>query len=126
MEAKKPDMVMVRRDDAELITIDEVEGTRLTQPATVRVLAETATMLMLEVDMPAGGASTSHQHDHESTGYVVRGSVRAQVGEAEGILTAGDGFFHPIGVIHSMTALEEGAVWLEIKSPPQRTWGQAR
>ncbi|SRR5512138_3571165 len=108
--------------DAETVEIRTVEGRPLSAPATVRVLSETERMLLLEVTMPAGESSPPHVHDHESVGYVVRGRVRAVIGDATYELGPGDAFRHPPGVRHELTALDGDAVWLEIKSPPRRTW----
>ena len=113
---------VTRSGDAELILIDRVEGRPLSAPAQVRVLAEHDRMLMVEVTMPPNTGSPEHVHDHESVGYVVRGRVRAVIGGVPSELSAGDGFLHPPDVPHEMLALDEGAVWLEIKSPPRRTW----
>ena len=107
---------------AERVEIHQVEGRPLSAPAVVRVLGEGAHMLTLEVTMPAGQGSPAHVHDHESVGYVVRGRVRMTVGDATTELAAGDGFVHPAGVEHAILALDGEAVWLEVKSPPTRTW----
>lgn len=116
------DAVVTRNVDAEAAEIGQVEGRSLRTPAAVRVLASTGRMLMLEVTMPAGESSPPHVHDHESVGYVVRGRVRTVIGGTGYDLEPGDGFTHPPGVAHEMTAVGGSAVWLEIKSPPQRTW----
>lgn len=110
------------RATAESVAITSVEGQPLAAPAEVRVLAEGERMLTIEVTMPAGQGSPPHVHDHESVGYIVRGRVRMVVGGEVAELEAGDGFLHPPGVEHALTALEGEAVWLEVKSPPIRTW----
>ncbi len=112
----------IHRDDCEEIRITQVEGHPLSRHALIRVLGEGQNMLMVEVTMPAGQSSPQHVHDHESVGYVVRGRVSMTVGEVTSQLGPGDGFLHPIGVYHSLRAMDEEAVWLEIKSPPTRTW----
>jgi quercetin dioxygenase-like cupin family protein len=109
--------------DAERVEIARVEGRPLAAPAQVRVLAETPRILMVEVTMPAGQGSPPHVHDHESVGYVVRGQVRAVIGGTTYDLGPGDAFRHPPGVEHELTATGDAdAAWLEIKSPPRRTW----
>ncbi len=114
--------VVVHRDDAEQHTIGQVEGRPLAHPAEVRVLAEGDEMIVLEVTMQAGGSSPEHVHDHESVGYLVRGRARTVIDGVPHDLAAGDGFRHPPGAPHTMAALEDDTVWLEIKSPPARTW----
>lgn len=115
-------MGVTHSSGAERIEIAQVEGRPLSAPAVVRVLAEADRMLVVEVTMPAGAGSPPHVHDHESVGYVVRGRVRAVIGGVHHELGPGDGFTHLPGVEHEMTALGGTAVWLEIKSPPHRTW----
>jgi len=114
--------LVVPNSDAELQVITRVEGRPLTQPATVRVLAEGTEMILLEVRMPPHQGSPAHVHDHESVGYLVSGSAVTVIDGVRHELAPGDGFRHPPGAEHSMTALEHGATWLEIKSPPARTW----
>jgi quercetin dioxygenase-like cupin family protein len=109
-----------RSDDAELVTLATVEGKELDRPASVRVLAESDSMLVLEVTM--SGESPPHVHSHDSVGYVVSGRVRMHLGDESWELGAGDSFYHPPGVVHQMVALDDPSVWLEIKSPPVRTW----
>jgi quercetin dioxygenase-like cupin family protein len=116
------DHLVVPNASAEHHAITQVEDIPLVAPAEVRVLAEGAEMILLEVKMPPGQASPPHVHDHESVGYLVSGSAETVIGGVKHPLNPGDGFRHPPGVEHSMTALEGGAVWLEVKSPPARTW----
>lgn len=109
-----------RHDSVENRWISSVEGQPLTAPGSVRCLAESEKQLLIEVTM--SGASLPHVHDHDSVGYVVSGRVRMRIDGREHELLSGDGFYHPPGVVHEMEALEVPSVWLEIKSPPIRTW----
>ena len=106
----------------ERVEVTSVEGRPLSSPAVVRVLGEGEHMITLEVTMPANEGSPPHVHDHESVGYVVRGHVRMTVDGETYDLEPGDGFLHPAGSEHSLQALDGGAVWLEVKTPPVRTW----
>jgi quercetin dioxygenase-like cupin family protein len=110
------------RSEAEHHVITSVEGRPISVPTEVRVLAEGEDMIVLEVEMGEGGSSPEHVHDHESVGYLVRGRARTVIDGVAHELAPGDGFLHPPGVRHSMHALAPGTVWLEIKSPPARTW----
>lgn len=122
MTLKPAEHLMVPNAEAEYHKITQVENTPLSSPVEVRVLAEGTEMILLEVTMPPGQESPPHVHDHESVGYLVSGRAQTVVGGELFELNPGDGFRHPPGVEHSMKALDEGAVWLEIKSPPARTW----
>jgi quercetin dioxygenase-like cupin family protein len=113
---------VVRGSEAHLESIAAVEGRALSAPALVRVLAEGEEMLVMEVTMPAGAASPPHVHDHESVGYVVDGRVGTVIDGVDYQMGPGDGFRHPRGVEHSMKAIGSEAVWIEVKSPPGRSW----
>lgn len=114
--------IVVANPDAELHRITQVEGVPLSGPVDVRVLSEGEEMILLEVTMPPGAESRPHSHHHESVGYLVSGRAQTVVDGVTYDLLPGDGFRHPPHVVHNMKALDEGAVWLEIKSPPSRTW----
>lgn len=116
------EFLALANDAAEHHQITHVEGVPLSNPVDVRVLAEGEDMILIEVTFPPGQYSSPHTHDHESVGYLVSGSARTVIDGEEYILKPGDGFRHPPHVLHNMEALEDGAVWLEIKSPPVRTW----
>lgn len=122
MTANAAEQCVVENASAEYHEITQVENVPLTHPATVRVLAEGSEMILLEVHMPPNQSSRPHVHDHESVGYLVAGGAETVIDGRSYKLQPGDGFRHPPGVEHSMTALNDGAVWLEIKSPPARTW----
>lgn len=114
--------IAVPNDRAEFHRITQVEGVPLSAPVEVRVLSEGEDMILMEVTFPPGQSSAPHTHDHESVGYLVSGRAQTVVDGVTYDLNPGDGFRHPEGVVHNMQALDEGAVWLEIKSPPTRTW----
>ncbi len=122
MTLEPAEHLVVAHANAEHHAIEKVEGIALPHPAEVRVLAEGDEMILLEVTMPPGQSSPPHVHDHESVGYLVSGAARTVIGGESHVLRPGDGFRHPPGVEHSMVALDEGAIWLEVKSPPARTW----
>lgn len=109
-----------RSGQAELVQLSSVEGQQLDRPAQVRILAESASMLVLEVTMT--GQSPPHVHGHDSVGYVVSGRVLMKIDGHESELNAGDAFYHPPGATHQMIALDDPSVWLEVKSPPARPW----
>lgn len=114
--------IVVPNSRAEHHRITHVEGVLLSGPVDVRVLSEGEDMILLEVTMPPNAASNPHTHDHESVGYLVSGRAQTVVDGVTYNLEPGDGFRHPTGVVHHMRALGDGAVWLEVKSPPTRTW----
>lgn len=122
MTLRPSEHIVVPNSSAEHHRITHVENVPLSGPVDVRVLSEGKEMILMEVTMPPGHASSPHVHDHESVGYLVSGTAQTVVDGITYDLRPGDGFRHPPGVVHNMKALDQGAVWLEIKSPPARTW----
>jgi quercetin dioxygenase-like cupin family protein len=66
-----------------------------------------------------------HSHEEEQWGYLLEGTVtRIQDGEAVGA-TAGDFWHTPGGVEHSIRTGEQGAVVLDVFSPPRPEYREA-
>jgi len=59
----------------------------------------------------------AHSHPHEQAGMVLSGSARFIVGDDERVLRTGDLYFIPGGVTHSVVALEDGCVALDVFHP---------
>ena len=106
-----------------------VSGRPLVGPRPVlRELLLGENAVLVEVTAPAGMSSPQHSHDHESLVYVVAGRVRASFADddEEGVvLEPGDAVRHPAGVTHGLLALQD-SIWIEVKSPPERTWPAPR
>lgn len=77
--------------------------------------------MLLEITAPKGAKVPTHKHNHESVGYIVKGELRMIVDGKEYLAGVGSAFRHPEGVLHSTEALED-TVYIEIKSPPMKTW----
>ena len=73
-------------------------------------------MSLMEIQLEPGVVSPLHAHAHESLVYVVKGKLKAVVGDETYILGPGDVCRHPRGVPHFLAALEE-LTFVEIKSP---------
>ena len=68
---------------------------------------------------PAGGGRTvPFSHPGEELIYVVEGTVTYQVGDQSYELSAGDALWHPSVTPHSWEAGGEGAVTLNVNTPP--------
>jgi quercetin dioxygenase-like cupin family protein len=79
-------------------------------------------MLLLEVSQGKGVRVPEHRHDdHESVIHLVRGRMRLVIDGRESIVGPGDAWIHPRGVPHHSEALED-SVFIEVKSPPRKTW----
>jgi quercetin dioxygenase-like cupin family protein len=61
-----------------------------------------------------------HKHDaNEQMGYLVQGKMGFKVGDVERILSPGDFYHAPIGVLHNAWTLDEPSVLLDFFSPPR-------
>lgn len=109
-------MHTARNSEIDSIAATTVQGKPFRGSVTMKALMSVERMVMLEIRYPKGSGSPEHAHDHESLCYVVSGRVRGVIDGAESILTAGDACTHPVGVPHSVDALEDSVI-LEIKSP---------
>jgi quercetin dioxygenase-like cupin family protein len=103
--------------EVKALVINAIEGVPTRGGAFhIKPLLKGELMSLLEVHLQPGVASAPHAHAHESLVYVVRGRIKTIVGSEVLVLGPGDVGRHPLGVAHSVEALEE-ALFLEIKSP---------
>jgi len=110
-------MIFSRNAETDALAVKSVEGKALAGTLSIKPLIAGDEMTLLEIQLSPNVASPSHTHDHESLIYVVRGRLKAVVGDAALVLGPGDACRHPRGVPHALEALEETTV-IEIKSPP--------
>lgn len=96
--------------------VKSIEGLAVRGVITMKALMSGEEMLLIELTYAAGAGAQLHKHDHESHCYVVRGRMMATVEDETWEMKPGDACLHPIGVMHSMEAIEESVV-VEIKSP---------
>lgn len=73
-------------------------------------------MLMTEFRLYKGAVLPRHTHEHEQTGYLVKGRIRLVIGTEEYDAQAGDSWSIPGGVEHGASIVED-SVALEIFSP---------
>lgn len=84
-----------------------------------RVLLSSEDVTMLEIHIAQGALAPTHSHpEHATVGYVVSGQVEVVQGGERHVLAAGDSFFTPKGVEHSIKALLPVKL-IEIFSPPR-------
>lgn len=77
--------------------------------------------LLIECHARRGATIPEHVHKHESICYLIKGKVRARIGDEVKELGPGDAFLHLKGARHSNEILED-ATWIELKVPPEQTW----
>lgn len=63
-----------------------------------------------------------HRHHNEQFGMVIKGSVIFRIDEEERTIGAGGIWRIPSDTPHTVTAGEEGAVVIDIFSPPREDW----
>jgi quercetin dioxygenase-like cupin family protein len=91
------------------VTARMVEGDRIT---------------MAVVELAPGGEVPEHRHEHEQIGMVIQGRVTFTVGEETGELGPGGTWRIPSDTPHQVAVGEEGAVVIDIFSPPRTDWQQ--
>ncbi len=84
------------------------------------VWGEKAMMALFNIDPEA--EVPLHHHPHEQLGMVLEGSITFVVNGEEVELTKGTTYVIPGGVAHSARAGENGAVVLDIFSPPREEY----
>jgi quercetin dioxygenase-like cupin family protein len=74
--------------------------------------------LMLSfVRLEAGSVVPPHSHPHEQGGVCLEGSMEFTIGVETRVVQRGEGWMIPGGVTHSVRALDNGAVALDIFYP---------
>lgn len=85
-----------------------------------RVEGDRITLAIVELD--PGAVVPEHRHAHEQHGMVLSGQMTFRVGSEERLLGPG-GTWRILGdVPHTATAGPDGAVCIDVFSPPRRDW----
>ena len=74
------------------------------------------------VEIEAGAALPEHQHANEQFGMVIEGSVVFRVGDETKTLQPGCIWRIPSDTPHTVTGGAQGAVVLDVFSPPREEW----
>lgn len=85
-----------------------------------RVEGERITLAVIE--LAPGSVVPEHEHPHEQLGICIQGSLTFRVGGEERELGPGGTWRIGPGVLHRGTAGPEGAVVLDVFSPPRSDW----
>ena len=75
-----------------------------------KILGYDDRLMLVRVKFTKGTEAPSHQHPHSQASFIAKGKFKAQIGDQICILSAGDGFYVPPEVIHSVTAMEDGEI----------------
>jgi quercetin dioxygenase-like cupin family protein len=112
------DMTFARNTDVTSILVRAVEGGAVYGGAlSLKALMQGERFTLLEARYEPGVGAPLHSHTHESIIYVVGGKVRTVVGDEEFVFGPGDAARHPVGVSHTVEAIDASLV-IEVKSPP--------
>jgi quercetin dioxygenase-like cupin family protein len=84
------------------------------------VRGECMTFALIELD--PGTLVPEHAHANEQVGVLVRGSLRFLIGGEERTVGPGETWLVRANVPHSAEAGPEGAVAVEVFSPPRDDW----
>jgi unsaturated pyranuronate lyase len=79
------------------------------------------TLALVELD--PGTTVPEHNHENEQLGFLVTGSLTFTVGGEVGEIEPGGSWRILANVPHSVVAGPEGAVLVEVFSPPRHDWG---
>ena len=74
------------------------------------------------VEIEPGAALPEHHHANEQLGMVLRGSMTCRVGDEERELGPGGVWRIPPNVPHSASGGPDGAVALDVFTPPRDDW----
>ncbi|HET7677843.1 MAG TPA: cupin domain-containing protein [Candidatus Limnocylindrales bacterium] len=88
-----------------------------------RVEGERITLSVVE--LAPDSIVPEHRHPNEQLGIVLRGGLRFRVGDEERELSPGDTWTIPGGVPHEVHTGPDGAVLIDVFSPPRRDWDAA-
>ncbi len=87
---------------------DEGEWVDLGQGNRRRVILHTDELMLVEFAFEKGGIGALHSHPHVQGSYIAEGKFEVTVGERAQVLSTGDSFIAPSGVVHGVKALEAG------------------
>lgn len=104
----------IAKDD--IPTVEMLPGVRR------RTLAAGERAMICEISLDPGAMVPTHSHPHEQVGTVLKGAIRMVIGGEERICRAGDAYVVPPDVEHLGQALDEGAVVLDVFSPPREEY----
>jgi quercetin dioxygenase-like cupin family protein len=79
-------------------------------------------IMLSYVELAPGGKVPLHSHPHEQGGICIEGAMEFTIEDETRIIKRGESWMIPGGVTHAVRALEQGAVALDIFSPPREDY----
>lgn len=107
--------------DGYYVSHGEVDPVPMLTGIVRRTLGTTDEVMLCEFKLESGAVVPEHSHMNDQTGYVISGKLELRIGDQVRVLSAGESYAIPGGVIHSATALEP-VVLLDAFSPPRNDY----
>jgi quercetin dioxygenase-like cupin family protein len=73
-----------------------------------KILTWDASVMLVRVAFETGGVGAPHSHPHIQSTLVASGRFEVTIGDRKAMLSAGDSFIVPTGVVHSVVCLDGG------------------
>jgi quercetin dioxygenase-like cupin family protein len=79
-------------------------------------------LMFSRVELAPNSVVPGHAHPHEQFGYVMQGEAEFSIGDERRLLRVGDYYAIPGDVQHGVIAGPEGAVCMDVFSPPREEY----
>lgn len=103
------------------LVIEEMPAKEMTNGITLRT-ASGVNGTFGQFTMKKNAFVPMHSHVNEQYSFILKGSVRATIGDTVFIIKAGEAVLIPANVSHSFTSLEEGTIDLDFFAPRREDW----
>lgn len=100
--------MIVKSSDAKIIKMGE--------GCERKVLASKGKLMTTELNIKKGVCAPKHSHPHEQSNYILKGSMKFEIGLETVVLEEGDSCYIEPNVPHKATALEDSRM-MEIFTP---------
>ena len=107
--------------DGYFVSTTDVEQIEMLAGIHRRTMATTDEAMLCQFTLDKGGTVPLHQHMNDQIGYVISGKIEVTIGNEVRVLTKGDSYAVPGGIMHSTTALEDSLV-IDVFSPPREDY----
>jgi quercetin dioxygenase-like cupin family protein len=99
----------------------DIEPIEMFEGVKRRTLGTTDEAMLCEFHLKRGSVVPQHSHMNDQVGYVIHGKLRLTVGDTTEVLSTGDSYAIPGGVIHGAVAVED-CVLIDSFSPPRNDY----
>lgn len=100
----------LRGENPMFVKGNDIKTTKMAEGIERKILGHSDRIMVVEVYFKKAAVAQLHSHVHEQVSYIVKGTFEFTVGDTTEVLTSGDSAYIPSGVLHKVTALEDGVV----------------